>query len=199
MIIREGVGKPPAIALYDPKYPHNVGGAVRAASCYGIDQVWFSGDRVSLTGKQGERVRKTSRTLSVKPRLPREERMRGYQHVELCHGDYFFDAFARGVVPVAVELVRGAEALDTFEHPENALYVFGPEDGSLPPSVLGLCHRFVYIPTRHCLNLANAVGTVLYDRHVKRVAAGLEERHELAEERGEWSEPDAMTEEVPVA
>jgi tRNA(Leu) C34 or U34 (ribose-2'-O)-methylase TrmL len=29
------------------------------------------------------------------------------------------------------------------------------------------CHRFVKIPTKHCLNLANAVATVLYDRHAK--------------------------------
>jgi hypothetical protein len=41
-------GTTPAIGLVDPKFPHNVGAAVRAASCYGIGQVWFSGDRVRL-------------------------------------------------------------------------------------------------------------------------------------------------------
>ena len=40
---KEGVA--PAIALVNPKYPHNVGAAVRAASCFGIQQVWFSGNR----------------------------------------------------------------------------------------------------------------------------------------------------------
>ena len=42
------VGVAPAIALINPKYARNVGGAVRAASCFGISQVWFTGDRVSI-------------------------------------------------------------------------------------------------------------------------------------------------------
>ena len=41
-------GETPAVALIDPKYPHNVGMVVRLASCYGLRQVWFTGDRVSL-------------------------------------------------------------------------------------------------------------------------------------------------------
>ena len=40
-------------------------------------------------------------------------------------------AMPAGAVPVAVELVPGAEDITWFEHPENAAYVFGPEDGTL--------------------------------------------------------------------
>lgn len=79
--------------LIDPKYAHSVGAAVRAASCYGIGQVWFTGDRVQLVGER-------------RLRLSREERMRGYQDIELCHADLPFDAFDKGAVPVAVELRR---------------------------------------------------------------------------------------------
>src|SRR5689334_2991264 len=111
--VRPGVGADLAVALDSPKFAHNVGAAVRAASCFGVPQVWMSGDRVSLEGGKG------------KARLPREERMRGYQEVELCHADYFLDAFDRGVVPVAVELRPGCESLLTFEHPDRAVYVFG--------------------------------------------------------------------------
>jgi tRNA(Leu) C34 or U34 (ribose-2'-O)-methylase TrmL len=182
--IRRGDGQPPAIALIDPKFPHNVGAAVRAASCYGVGQVWFTGDRVHLVSEK-------------RYRLPREERMRGYQEVELRHADLVFDAFARDTVPVAVELRRGAESLIDFEHPDKALYVFGPEDGSLSRPVLGLCHRFVVIPTRHCTNLAAAVYTVLYDRHAKRVRVDLERPHTLAESRG-FAEPDQMSAAVGV-
>jgi tRNA C32,U32 (ribose-2'-O)-methylase TrmJ len=168
-------GRTPAVALVDPKYPHNVGAAVRAASCFGVGQVWFSGTRVPLTG--GKRRR-----------LPREERMKGYAAVELRREDRFFDAFGPGTVPVAVELRRGAELLPAFEHPERALYVFGPEDGSLGTAELSRCHRVVVIPTRHCVNLAAAVYLVLYDRMVKRQAAGLEPAlpmdEVLAEQRG---------------
>jgi len=93
--IRRGDGIAPAVALVDPKFPHNVGAAVRAASCYGARQVWFSGDRVRLDGAKWQR-------------LPREERMRGYKEVEVRHADQFFDAFEEAV-PVAVELRRNAD------------------------------------------------------------------------------------------
>src|SRR5262245_45937123 len=135
-------GRPPAVVLIDPKYAHNVGAAVRACSCWGIAQLWWTGDRVTLDVPRGER-------------LPREERMKGYRSVELVRDDRIFDRFEPGsATPVAVELRLGAEPLLTFEHPDNALYVFGPEDGGLPKPTRVLCHRFVVIPTRHCLNLA---------------------------------------------
>jgi hypothetical protein len=50
------MGSPPAVALVDPKFPHNVGAAVRAASCHGVRQVWFSGDRVRLDGAKRQRL-----------------------------------------------------------------------------------------------------------------------------------------------
>ncbi len=152
-------GRTPAVALIGPKYPHNVGMVVRLASCYGLRQVWFTGDRVSLSPARGER-------------LPREERMKGYRDVELVHYEHVFDQFPADTVPVAVEVRAGSEPLLTFEHPENALYVFGPEDGSIPKALVAHCHRFLVIPTRHCLNLATAVATVLWDREVKRWQAG---------------------------
>lgn len=160
-----GEGIAPAVALMNPKHPRNVGAVVRAASCYGIKQVWFSGHRVRLEPHPGYR-------------LPREERMRGYKDVALRNEERIFDQFSADVVPVAIELRPGSESLIEFEHPENALYIFGPEDGSLNRSTLGQCHRFVVIPTQHCTNLAAAVYTVLYDRHAKRVRAGLEGLHE---------------------
>ena len=181
--VNRGDGRPPAVILIDPKFPHNVGAAVRAASCYGVGQVWFTGDRVQLVGER-------------RFRLPREERMRGYQEVELRHSEVPFDAFDRRTVPVAVELRRNAESLIDFVHPEHAVYVFGPEDGSLDRAVLGLCHRFVVIPTRHCTNLAAAVYTVLYDRHAKRVTAGLEPVNTVVG-RG-FDEPDHMVDAVGV-
>ena len=55
--IRRGYGIAPAVALVDPKFPHNVGAAVRAASCYGVRQVWFSGDRVRLDGAPDRQLR----------------------------------------------------------------------------------------------------------------------------------------------
>jgi tRNA(Leu) C34 or U34 (ribose-2'-O)-methylase TrmL len=173
------VGMAPAVALVNPKYAHNVGAAMRACSAYNVGQLWFTGNRVSLDPKKGER-------------LPREERMKGYASVELRQFDYFFDCFGPGVTPVAVEIRETSEQLPTFEHPDNPLYVFGPEDGSIPSVVLRHCHRFVMIPTAHCLNLATAVTTVLYDRMAKRQMLGLDpilpNGDYLNESRG-WEEP----------
>lgn len=177
------VGVAPSIGLVNPKFPHNVGKAVRAASCFGIKQVWFSGDRVSLK-PQGKKYR-----------LPREERMRGYKEVELRHCDTFFDRFDKDVVPVAVELRPQAENLMLFEHPEKPLYVFGPEDGGLSRVQLSHCHRFVVIPTRHCTNLGAAIYLVLYDRMLKRCMAGIDPvlpiTAILHEKRG-WEEPEDL-------
>jgi tRNA(Leu) C34 or U34 (ribose-2'-O)-methylase TrmL len=199
-IVRPGMGADVAVALFNPKYAHNVGGAVRAASCFGLEQVWFSGNRVSLDGSDGARIAKTSRTLPVKQkkRLPREERMKGYAKVTLAQADYFFDAFDADVVPVGIEIRENSESLITFEHPEKALYVFGPEDGSLGRAQLLQCHRVVQIPMAHCANLSSAVYMVLFHRHMTRVLAGLEEPIAISEGRG-WIEPDSMVEEVGVS
>jgi len=106
--------------------------------------------------------------------MPREERMKGYSKVEIIQYDYFFEQFP-GCVPVGVEVLPGAEMLPNFEHPENALYVFGPEDGGLTRIERALCHKFVFIPMKHCANLAASVYLILYDRLLKRIWNGQEE------------------------
>ncbi len=161
---------PPAVVLIDPKYPHNVGNALRACSCFGVQELLYSGSRLDLTG------------LS---RLPREERMKGYRAVNWGADADPLARFPPGVVPVAVEVREQSEPLTTFDHPEAAVYVFGPEDGTIPQAILRRCHRFVHIPSHHCLNLAAAVNVVLYDRRLKRQLAGLEPvlpLHEMLQE-----------------
>jgi tRNA(Leu) C34 or U34 (ribose-2'-O)-methylase TrmL len=170
----EVVPQTPSVVLFDPRYPHNVGAAVRACSCFGVQQVWLQGRRVA------DQVLATSR-------LPREERMKGFSDVTLVLEEKPLSAFP-GAVPVAVELLPGAENLLGFEHPANAIYLFGPEDGSVPHKVLGQCHRRVFLPTKHCTNLGAAVYLVLYDRLMKRYLAGEEQilpiQDVLCESRG---------------
>jgi len=173
------MGAAPAVVLCNPKFPRNVGAVVRAASCYGVNQVWFTGDRFRLD--EGER-------------LPREERMRGYRHVELFQYDYPLDLF-EDATPVAVEVRPGCESLPLFTHPERAVYVFGPEDGSIASSLIRCCHRFVAIPTRHCLNLSMAVGTVLYDRQLKLNPGARLEDTLACEARGTPDDPIFQMEE----
>lgn len=152
-------GITPSIILCNPKYEHNVGAAIRAASCYSVPQVWYTGNRIQI--EEGKRI-------------PREERLKGYRDVDLIQFDRPFDQF-ENVTPIAVELTNSSENILQFEHPENPLYVFGPEDGSIPSVFLRHCHRFVFLPTKHCTNLSAAVYTVLYDRKIKKYLNGEEE------------------------
>jgi tRNA(Leu) C34 or U34 (ribose-2'-O)-methylase TrmL len=150
------VGIAPSIILENPRFAFNVGMAVRLCSCYGIPQLWFTGDRVQLD-------------LDKSKRLPREERMKGYRDVQMINYDRPLEMFPEGTVPVAVEVRPNSERLQNFQHPENAVYVFGPEDSSIHRGLLTYCHRFVVIPTfnGYCLNLATAIATILWDRMTK--------------------------------
>ena len=147
-------GVVPSIVLCNPRFAYNVGMVVRLASCYGVEQVWWTGERVNTD-------------LENRKKLPREERMKGYKDVDMIQFDRPLEQFSKDAVPVAVELRPNSERLQDFEHPENAVYVFGPEDGSIPSTILSGCHRFLIIPVAHCLNLATAVATILWDRALK--------------------------------
>lgn len=149
-----------AVVLENPKYPHNVGAAIRACSCYGMDTLVFTGKR-ALEGIE----------KNGKYRIPREERMRGYKDVGVENNDKPIDMFPKQPI-IAVEIVPNAIPLTYFEHPDNAVYVFGPEDGSLSKGIKTVCHQFIFIPTKHCLNLSAAVYTVLYDRQYKAQIMG---------------------------
>lgn len=158
----KGVPRPeaPAIILHWPKYLHNVGQIVRLASAFGIRQVWYSGNRIMDI-------------MDPETRLPREERMKAYSDVMLINHPDPLTVFKQRVprlTPIAVELRPNSEKLPQFEHPADAynpVYIFGPEDGSLPGPILKQCFRFVVIPSHQCLNLATSVACVLYDRMAK--------------------------------
>jgi hypothetical protein len=79
-----------------------VGMVVRLASCYGLRQVWFTGERVALD-------------VRARGRLPREERMKGYGDVQIINYDEPFSQMPAGAVPVAVEVRQNAEPLHLFE------------------------------------------------------------------------------------
>ena len=71
---------------------------------------------------------------------------------------------------VAVEIHERAKSLVQFSHPERAIYLLGPEDGSLPKELVNRAYAIVQIPGAYCYNLAVAGSIVLYDRLAKRSA-----------------------------
>lgn len=138
------------IALCNPKSPTNVGAVLRACACFGHDQLVYTGTRFELadyyqtaTRNAGDKVnrRRVNNIAAIKE-----------PHQQL----------------VAVEFAVGATALPEFEHPEHAIYVFGPEDGSVDQETLDACDHVVFIPTLTSLNLGATVNVVLYDRIAKQ-------------------------------
>lgn len=139
-----------AVGLVNPKCRENVGSALRAAGCYGVSMVAISGDRPD----------------KFMGRIPTDTQ-KAYRHIPTLRVADIFDVIPYDCVPIAVDLLPHAKSLVTFNHPERAFYIFGPEDGTLGKIITDRCKFAVQIPTNFCMNLAATVNVVLYDRLAK--------------------------------
>ena len=97
--------------------------------------------------------------------------MKAWRHVPCIETDDMMASVPFGCIPVAVEMHARARPLESFVHPERAIYIFGPEDGSVQKSIVERVPIVVQINTNRCMNLAAAVNVVLYDRAAKRQSA----------------------------
>lgn len=138
-----------SIGLFNPKSPSNVGAVMRAAGCFRVDSVFYTGKRYPLAAKFNTDTKDFR------------------QDIPLNGVDCLLGSVAETMSVVCVELAEGATPLPDFEHPENAFYIFGPEDGTLSQEVIDRADAVVYIPTTSCMNLAATVNVVLYDRLAK--------------------------------
>ncbi|MBY5946225.1 RNA methyltransferase [Photobacterium rosenbergii] len=138
-----------SIGLSNPKSPTNVGAVMRAAGCYRVDSVKYTGNRYGYAAKFH------TDTKDITDKIP------------LTNVESLLDDLSADTKIVCVELAEGATALPAFEHPENALYVFGPEDGTIAQEVVDQADAVVYVPTVGCMNLAATVNVLLYDRLAK--------------------------------
>jgi tRNA(Leu) C34 or U34 (ribose-2'-O)-methylase TrmL len=141
------------LALTDPKSPSNVGAVMRAAGCYQVDTVLYSGVRYSRAAKFH------TDTQSASKKIP----LNGVESL--------VDSLPKGSKLICVDLIEGAVPLPEFIHPKNAMYVFGPEDGTISQEVIDKADAVVYIPTNGCMNLAATVNVLLYDRLAKSPTA----------------------------
>ena len=142
-----------SVVLINPKSAENVGAVMRAAGCFRLDSVFYSGTRYARAARFATDTRKVNKDI---PLIPVSASL---------------DGVPQGMAMVCVELVEGATPLPDFQHPGDALYVFGPEDGSIGQQLIDRADAVVYVPTVGCLNLAASVNVVLYDRLAK---AGLD-------------------------
>ncbi|WP_290704703.1 RNA methyltransferase [Amphritea sp.] len=139
-----------AIALCNPKSPSNVGAVMRAAGCYGATAIYYTGTRFEHAAKYH------LDTKNVNQKIP------------LTSVESFVELADKHQKLVCVELAEGAIPLPEFNHPDNALYIFGPEDGSIEQSIVNMADAVVYVPTVGCMNLAATVNVLLYDRMAKQ-------------------------------
>lgn len=138
-----------SLGLINPKNPVNVASILRAAGCYGVASVFYTGQRFRFAkdfNADTKAFHKTIPTVGV---------------------DDLREVVPEGASVVAIELVEGASPLPNFEHPDNAFYILGPEDGSVSEDVLAWCDHVVYVPTYSCMNLAATANVLLYDRMAK--------------------------------
>lgn len=136
-----------AIGLDNPKCIYNLGGVMRAASCYNADLVIISGTRMQRTATDVTKHWLNSPVLQT----------------DNLHKLIPFDC-----VPIAVELLPSAQNLIHYKHPTRAFYIFGGEDNTLGTRITSWCRDIIYIPTSSCMNLAATVNVILYDRMAKQ-------------------------------
>ena len=65
---------------------------------------------------------------------------------------------------VAVELIEDSVDLPSFRHPQQAVYVLGPEKGNVSDAMLARCDHVIKIPMKFCVNVGVAGAIVMYDR-----------------------------------
>ncbi|WP_299574236.1 RNA methyltransferase [uncultured Shewanella sp.] len=140
-----------AIGLVNPKTPVNVGGIMRAAGCYQAKSVLYTGNRYELAARSGEAQYDVD-TKNAARTIP------------LTRVESLLEQAPEGAKIICVDLVVGATPLPLFEHPQNAFYIFGPEDGTIPQQIIDAADDVVYVPTVGCMNLAASVNVLLYDR-----------------------------------
>ena len=139
-----------AIGLVNPKTPMNVGAVMRAAGCYQVDAVFYTGQRFERAAKFSTDTKAVS------------------QQIALTRVTSLLAPWPEETAVVCVELVEGATPLPQLQHPESAIYIFGPEDGTIDQHLIDRADAVVYVPTIGCMNLAATVNVLLYDRLAKR-------------------------------
>ena len=146
------------IGLTNPKSTSNVGSVMRAAGCYQVNQVLYSGSRYDRAEKMSTDTKKVTSSIPL-------------INIESLGVDNLIDAVDADTKIVCVDLIQGATPLPAFKHPEKALYIFGPEDGTIGQKVVDKADFVVFVPTVGCMNLAASVNVLLYDRLAKSSGA----------------------------
>jgi tRNA(Leu) C34 or U34 (ribose-2'-O)-methylase TrmL len=141
------------IGLINPKSPDNVGAVMRAAGNFRADSVIYTGKRYPLAVQRNPDAPDMGRKIS--------------QDIPISGVTCLLDSAPGNMKIVCVEFAENATPLPEYQHPHNAFYIFGPEDGTINQEVIDRADAVVYVPTAGCMNLSATVTVVLYDRLTK--------------------------------
>jgi len=142
-----------SLGLINPKSPDNVGSVLRAAANYRVNDVFYTGNRYPRA------LERSARTVDMSRKIGRE--------IPLSQLNCLIDAVKDDTKIVCIEFAVNASPLPEYQHPDNAFYIFGPEDGSIDQEIIDRADAVVYVPTVGSMNLSATVNVVLYDRLVK--------------------------------
>jgi tRNA(Leu) C34 or U34 (ribose-2'-O)-methylase TrmL len=139
-----------SIGLVNPKSPENVSSVMRAAGNFRVDHVFYTGDRYP-------------RAVLLNPDIPKMSR-KVSQGIPLSGVDHLIKNVPETMKIVCVEFAVNAVSLTEYQHPSDAFYIFGPEDGTISQDIIDKSDAVIFVPTNGCMNLAATVNVVLYDR-----------------------------------
>lgn len=138
-----------AIGIEHPKCEDNIGTLFRSAQNFGASMLFTIGRRYK---HQSSDTQKAWRHIPV---------------LNFQSWKDYTDHAPMDWVPVVVEICDGATPLMEFVHPLCAVYILGPEDGSVSSSIVERVKNKIFIPTKRCLNVATTGSIVMYDRSLK--------------------------------
>ena len=141
------------IGLVNPKSPDNVSSVMRSAGNFGVGHVFYTGSRYA-------------RAIRLNPDIPNMSR-KVSENIPLSEVVNLIDNVPAEMKIVCVEFAENAIPLPAYQHPENAFYIFGPEDNSITQDIIDRADDVVYVPTNGCMNLSATVNVLLYDRLAK--------------------------------
>lgn len=139
------------IGMFEPKYEENLGGLFRSAHFLGANFIF---------------------TIGARYKYQNADTSRAERHIPyFAYEDFndFKDHLPSDIKIIGVEIVDDAVPLETFVHPERAIYIVGGEDRTLRDDVLYHCDAVVKFTSKHSLNVAVAGAIVMYDRHLKQI------------------------------
>jgi len=146
------------IAILSPKCELNVGVLWRTASLF----------KASFIATVGERRYKTNNS----------DTMKSWKHMPLFHYESleeFKNHIPKDCSLIGVELTQEARLLQTFIHPERAVYLLGSEDYGIPSEMHKEMDMMIQIetPINVSLNVGVAGSIIIYDRNLKSNFKGI--------------------------